>query len=255
MDVESEVVFRGGQEETMKQTNSRIRHQLALSLTSVFILAGASQGLASITVNFTAADVKAAMGIPLNDTTSQWGLWAVRAMPVVTGGSYTLNSESTTQVGWGASAVSFGHSPYAANNDAWFFDNSGAEVAGDPANPLYMIMDRSASTFTSYFGNTVTAVSDASSFAFSFTLDAGATWTGEIQFVVDGSKYTLGTASSGAWVEDFFGGYGDDGGLAGNTGNGYTMPVPEPTTIVAGLLLLLPFGASTVRMFRKSRAA
>lgn len=30
-------------------------------------------------------------------------------------------------------------------------------------------------------------------------------------------------------------------------------PVPEPTTIVAGALLLLPFGASTLRIFRKNR--
>jgi len=31
--------------------------------------------------------------------------------------------------------------------------------------------------------------------------------------------------------------------------------VPEPTTIVAGLLLLLPFGASTVRLVRRTKAA
>jgi len=31
--------------------------------------------------------------------------------------------------------------------------------------------------------------------------------------------------------------------------------VPEPTTMVAGALLLLPFGASTLRMLRKNRAA
>jgi hypothetical protein len=31
--------------------------------------------------------------------------------------------------------------------------------------------------------------------------------------------------------------------------------VPEPTTMVAGALLLLPFGASTLRMFRKTRTA
>ena len=30
--------------------------------------------------------------------------------------------------------------------------------------------------------------------------------------------------------------------------------VPEPTTVVAGVLLLLPFGASTLRILRKSRA-
>jgi hypothetical protein len=32
-------------------------------------------------------------------------------------------------------------------------------------------------------------------------------------------------------------------------------PVPEPTTLVAGALLLLPFGASAVRIVRKNRTA
>jgi len=36
--------------------------------------------------------------------------------------------------------------------------------------------------------------------------------------------------------------------------HGFT-PVPEPTTMIAGALLLLPFGASTLRILRKSRAA
>jgi hypothetical protein len=32
-------------------------------------------------------------------------------------------------------------------------------------------------------------------------------------------------------------------------------PVPEPTTMIAGALLLLPFGVSTLRILRKKRAA
>lgn len=32
-------------------------------------------------------------------------------------------------------------------------------------------------------------------------------------------------------------------------------PVPEPTTMIAGVLLLLPFGASMLRILRKNRAA
>ncbi len=32
-------------------------------------------------------------------------------------------------------------------------------------------------------------------------------------------------------------------------------PVPEPTTLIAGALLLLPFGASTLRLLRKNRPA
>jgi hypothetical protein len=34
-----------------------------------------------------------------------------------------------------------------------------------------------------------------------------------------------------------------------------TTPVPEPTTIVAGAMLLLPFGAGTLRILRKRRTA
>jgi len=44
-------------------------------------------------------------------------------------------------------------------------------------------------------------------------------------------------------VEDFY------------NSQGNWVPVPEPTTVVAGMLLLLPFGASTVRALRKSRTA
>jgi hypothetical protein len=47
-----------------------------------------------------------------------------------------------------------------------------------------------------------------------------------------------------------------NGGI--DTANGYVTygaPVPEPTTIVAGALLLLPFGASTLRILRKRQVA
>jgi hypothetical protein len=33
------------------------------------------------------------------------------------------------------------------------------------------------------------------------------------------------------------------------------VPVPEPMTMIAGALLLLPFAASTLRMVRKNRRA
>ena len=37
--------------------------------------------------------------------------------------------------------------------------------------------------------------------------------------------------------------------------NAVSNPVPEPTTMIAGALLLLPFGASTLRIVRKNRMA
>jgi hypothetical protein len=65
---------------------------------------------------------------------------------------------------------------------------------------------------------------------------------------------------SGVNVLDFTISNLDNGGYGNPTGlrvemTGSATPVPEPTTMVAGALLLLPFGASTLRMFRKSRTA
>lgn len=47
---------------------------------------------------------------------------------------------------------------------------------------------------------------------------------------------------------------GQDMVLLGPAGQGGSS-VPEPTTVIAGALLLLPFGASTIRIFRRKRAA
>jgi len=45
--------------------------------------------------------------------------------------------------------------------------------------------------------------------------------------------------------------------LVSTTGQNYlvpnTVPVPEPTTLIAGAMLLLPFGASTLRTLRRNR--
>lgn len=38
-------------------------------------------------------------------------------------------------------------------------------------------------------------------------------------------------------------------------GQSYVVAVPEPTTVLAGALLLLPFGASTLRILRRNRVA
>jgi hypothetical protein len=47
---------------------------------------------------------------------------------------------------------------------------------------------------------------------------------------------------------------GPPGGLGSNDQDMLAI-VPEPTTLIAGALLLLPFGASTIRFMRKSRVA
>jgi hypothetical protein len=39
------------------------------------------------------------------------------------------------------------------------------------------------------------------------------------------------------------------------SGNPNLTPVPEPATLIAGALLLVPFGASTLRIWRSKRSA
>lgn len=209
---------------------------------------------------FTAADIKNVIE-NLHDGTYQWGLWAVRIRPVIEGGSYEIIDASTTQEGWEVEAPSSYPWNTYETNCAWFSDKSGAEVAGNPANPLYMIMDVEANTFWSggfngsgthvagwapgldgllgggddlgtFYSpgyddgaggtNVITAVDDLATFTFSFTYTG--TWNGQCEFFVDGSKYERGAANDpGAWVANFFGGYDGGGGLVYNTGTGYTI--------------------------------
>ena len=57
-------------------------------------------------------------------------------------------------------------------------------------------------------------------------------------------------------VANAFGLWGYDGSYEPQTyGSATLTPVPEPTTVLSAALLLLPFGASTVRVLRRSRAA
>ena len=73
--------------------------------------------------------------------------------------------------------------------------------------------------------------------------------------MIDGVTLQVGFGSDG----DTFTGYVDDvtiGTVAGTTTYDFEPAVvPEPTTIIAGALLLLPFGASTLRGLRRNRTA
>jgi hypothetical protein len=253
-----------------------MKRLITICLAVIMMLAASGVAQAE-TVNFTKCDIVSVIG-DLSDITNQWGLWAVRARPIVSG-SYTITGASTSQTGWSTSAPSWYSWSTYGTNCAWFSDDGGAEVAGTAANPLYMIMDVSednwwssgfdkngswvtdwapgpdglqgtgddlgtfyASGYDNGAGGTniITAVNSSATFSFDFTVDSG-TWNGQWEFLVDGSKYTLGTASSpGYWVENFFGDYGTGGDLSGNMGDGYT--VPEPATICLlglGVLSLL----------------
>jgi hypothetical protein len=81
--------------------------------------------------------------------------------------------------------------------------------------------------------------------------DSGAPYS-----MIDGVTLQVGFGSDG----ETFTGYVDGvtiGTAAGTTTYDFepATPVPEASTMIAGILLLLPFGASTLRILRKSRAA
>lgn len=64
-----------------------------------------------------------------------------------------------------------------------------------------------------------------------------------VSFSFAGSSPSLASLQAGGITDSF----------AGQISS--TSPVPEPTTVIAGALLLLPFGLSTLRIIRKNSAA
>ena len=70
-------------------------------------------------------------------------------------------------------------------------------------------------------------------------------------FTLSDSSFTANTTVTGV---NFLFGTGPDGHLNGSV-QPLTPSVPEPSTIFAGAMLLLPLGASTIRIIRKNRAA
>jgi hypothetical protein len=113
-----------------------------------------------------------------------------------------------------------------------------------------------ANTVYDYSGTVDTAGSSFSGGAANTTVPAGWNFViakydgkqaGYVVYYLGGQSETLPTTPLNYWTTTT-GQYGISGWTAFNA-------VPEPTTLVAGALLLLPFGASTIRILRKKRAA
>jgi hypothetical protein len=193
------------------------------------------------TVSFTAGDIKAIMaahGVPLHNDDYQYGISAIRAMPIVGGShAYTINGLYYDQLGWDADFLDSGGNPAGL---ALFCDDVTDAVS-------YMIIDLPWDTFPSGVGgaNPVVAVDGASVFSFDFWVGDGGIWAGSWQFVVDGAKYTRGTPQApSVWLSDFhgvFSGTGVDGPIGGN----FEIPdsaVPEPITALGIFLGLASLG-------------
>jgi hypothetical protein len=71
---------------------------------------------------------------------------------------------------------------------------------------------------------------------------------GDVVWYLGGASFTIPGTSADFWVNSAGQGQGISHYTVFNA-------VPEPTTMIAGALLLLPFGASTLRMLRKKQVA
>ena len=260
-----------------------MKKQKMLSLAGVLIVAGISQSPASLyEVTFTGADIwtysadNAAQARTDQTAPRRYRDWTVSGDPVqattygypASGGATGFGAWAPTSgfafdeinlwgaggaaaAAWGENYVSVGTGGPNPGVSSWQVIQApagwtdGIVQGGDPwsadathAFPVW----RSGTGATLSLAN----MNDPS-FVFTFLVDIS---NPDTAFEPDGT------------LRVFFGGFSDD--LQGTGPDNYEVSgvmdlnvtaVPEPTTVIAGTLLLLPFGASTLRILRKNRAA
>lgn len=109
---------------------------------------------------------------------------------------------------------------------------------------------------TSFTGSPYTLTGSISDAGISYGNLVSWSWspyTTSTQFV-GYTSYFGPTAGSGSLIDGGSGPWGDNAG-SGNGSTSIPVPVPEASTVVAGALMLLPFGIGAVRSLRKERNA
>ena len=146
---------------------------------------------------------------------------------------------------------------YWPGNPSQFLDLTGnTGGAGILSDPFATIVGQTyVVTFENFNGSEV--YPGGSWLGSDFSLQASGsslyTWSGLTPGITRNLTYTF-TADASATTLTFMdtSGFDSNAGWIDNVG---VSAVPEPTTVLAGALLLLPFGVSTLRMLRKSRTA
>jgi hypothetical protein len=186
------------------------------------------------------------------------GVLALSALPQVAFGAFTFSDSMTVTDGNGivlaqikASEESEASDPQVlylldhtvANIGQW--GNATAvfeEVGGDTVISDVFGVARDPNAPTHYYLGFMSAAEGVS-------LDpvVVSAWFGTVPNAVQETLANNGVFDASIYVDPSYNG---PGGHAT-----FWSPVPEPTTMIAGALLLLPFGASTLRMLRKNRTA
>jgi hypothetical protein len=187
--------------------------------------------------------------------------------PVQTPGSQFL-PVGTVIPGWtvvGTSGVNVDQAPtappnpeYWPGNPSQFLDLTGNTGGGGILSAPFAttVGQTYVITFENFNGSEVYPGIDYLRSDFSLQASGGAlyTWSGLTPGTTRNLTYTF-TAGATTSTLTFMDTSGFDSNAGWIDNVGISAAVPEPTTMVAGAMLLLPFGFSTLRMLRKTRTA
>jgi hypothetical protein len=189
--------------------------KIVISIAMVCLCAGSAK--ASIVPGAPAAD---------GENGLIYTLWGAHQPPAGDPGTYVENGTySTYTLDLGVAAV---------NGDVIVLENGPSTDKSNWSDFISFNDPDTYVTLISYEG------SDAAAFWADYTLSDNVVYIQET-----GGPYTIYTATNSS----------GDSITYQITPQVHNVVVPEPTTMLAGALLLLPFGASTLRILRKSRAA
>ncbi|HTL73303.1 MAG TPA: hypothetical protein VL863_08370 [bacterium] len=163
----------------------------------------------------------------------------------ITGAPWSVNmgSLSSTTVG----SITYQQAPVTGGGQLNIFDGVNTLVANLVWNQMHTISDGQGglanSTDVNLTGITYTGLN-----ANLLSLAAGKNGNLNLTFQFSGTSPSLSTlfgSTAGTTTASY----------SGAISTATVQSVPEPSTVVAGLLLLLPFGVSTVRILRKHKQA
>jgi hypothetical protein len=262
-----------------------------LALASAIMLGGSLSARATVDMTFTWSGTLYGAGYSAQyiSTSDAIGIYAFNtSLPIGIGGSSTFYSVCLSPAGlldgnmhtynvkpfgggtganpgiypsnWAWSGPSATPQYWGVQNAAYIWHTFGMGIVDNTGNVGYQSQRAAALEFAVW-----TALYDSTGYG---ALGAPSNWiapTGQMDATTLSyyNQYKAALISAGSSIPLYTGNILEGvGAVSGGAGSGQSQeffmlgtPIPEPTTMIAGALLLLPFGASTLRSLRKNRTA
>jgi hypothetical protein len=226
----------------MKQLKLRLSGTLVICVTTMIFLSAGLSAKASFVINNASFEDPSTSTYTSGSTINGWepivgpdggGVWNINADAL---GFWTAPAPAGNQVGWLSSAPNGGSTTVQQTLTANVVVGYTYKFTGSVGHPIgYGASKGTIYTVSIMSGGVVVASSSGTGPEGSF-VPFSVVWTGDGAHVGQALGIRLGTSQAQTAFDNL-------------------SMVPEPTTMIAGGLLLLPFGASTFRMLRKKRMA